>query len=249
MKKNTTRIDLVKMAFYILKRAWLIVLCAAVGFAYMYWRAGQAKDTYTTSGTMYVYNESVSLNNYGYLSDSDISTAVKLVETYSVVVKSESVTRKVLECQVETDDGTGTVMLGQKYGGKLTPSYIGAVISMAPVNDTPVVRVSCTTDDRYKSRDICNAVLQVAPQAIQDVIGGSQAKMVDAANLPGGPNPRGETRRGMTGALIGAAAAAALLVGLSLFNAKVTDPKKLTENSAPPVPSAEKRRREESDGL
>ena len=36
MKKKTASIDLVKLSLYILKRAWLLVICAVIGFGIMY---------------------------------------------------------------------------------------------------------------------------------------------------------------------------------------------------------------------
>ena len=57
MNNRTGQIDLIKLALYILKRCWLVILCAAIGCGYMYWSATHNRhDTYTASGTMYVYN-------------------------------------------------------------------------------------------------------------------------------------------------------------------------------------------------
>ena len=49
MNKQRTTIDLAKLAVYILKRCWLIIICAAIGFSVMYYRASKAPDTYTAS--------------------------------------------------------------------------------------------------------------------------------------------------------------------------------------------------------
>jgi hypothetical protein len=63
--KKTGQIDLMKLALYVLKRIWLVILCAAIGFAGMYWQASRrAVDTYTASGTMYMVNGNPNLVNY-----------------------------------------------------------------------------------------------------------------------------------------------------------------------------------------
>ena len=248
-KRRTQQINLVQLALYILKRCWLLILCAAVGFGLMYYRASKRPDAYTTSGTMYIVNANPNLVNYGYTNTSDLNSAVALINTYSVVVRSELVMNRVLEYQVDARSEDGTVyqeLLSQKYPG-LTAAYIANSISMSSVNETGMVRVSCTTNEPEKSADICNAVLQVAPDAIKQVVGAGQAEMVDSAKTPLLPNSRGEINQGLRGALVGAVAAAALLELLFLLNRKVTGTDDLTDNYTPPVLTSIKRSREKSE--
>ena len=102
MRERRAQIDLVKLALYILKRCWLVVICAAIGFGYMYWRSMRTADTYTASGTMYVYNANPNLVNYGYTNTSDLASAVRLVDTYAQVVKSNRVLDAIVE-RMSTD--------------------------------------------------------------------------------------------------------------------------------------------------
>ena len=55
MNKQGGSIDLARLAVFILKRCWLVILCAAIGFGFMFWRSSKAPDTYTASGTMFAY--------------------------------------------------------------------------------------------------------------------------------------------------------------------------------------------------
>ena len=245
MRNGTMRIDLVKLAKFLLKYIWLIVLCAAIGFGVMYQRAAQTPNRYTSSGTMYVVNANPNQINYGYVNMTDLTSAVQLIETYSVVVRSERVMGAVLEYPVDEKGPDGmptgkTILLVQKYPG-LTSGMISAAISMSSVNETPMVRVSCTTEAPEKSMDICNAVLAIAPGEIVNVVGAGQAQMVDAASLPMWPNPRGERQKGIIGAAIGAAAAAALLILICLIRQRITDVNELTDRYTPPVLSGIKR--------
>ena len=98
MNRRAADIDWIKLALYILKRCWVIIICAMIGFGYMYWQAAsRGRDTYTASGTMYVYNNNPNLVNYGYTSSSDLASAVRLIDTYLVVVKSNKVLDVVVE--------------------------------------------------------------------------------------------------------------------------------------------------------
>ncbi len=237
MDKRKISIDLVKLVTYMLKHCWLIVLCAAIGFGYMYWRSSSRPDSYTASGTMFVTNSNPNLVNYGYASNSDISSAVALVNVYSEVVRSESVMQRVLEYRTSTVlvDGTEKdVLLGQKYPW-LTTSLVRAMISMVSVNETPMVRISCTTPDPRLSYDICNAMLQVAPAAIKDVVGAGDAKAQDYPEIPLFANGRSDRRQGILGALIGAVAAGGVLFLLFLLNQRVESGRELTDNYTPPI--------------
>ena len=97
MKKGF-RIDLVRLMIYILKRIWLVILCMVIAAGFMYWRGNRNHvDTYTASGTMYVNNSNPNMINYQYASSSDITSAVMLIDTYAVVVRSNRVMDRVAE--------------------------------------------------------------------------------------------------------------------------------------------------------
>lgn len=249
MSTKKVNIDMVKLTVYILKRAWIVVICAVIGFGLMYWRAIRQPDTYTAYGTMFVTNSNPNLVNYGYTNVSDISSAVQLVNIYSEVIRSQSVMQRVLEYQTTMiqEDGTeDEALLNQKYPW-LTADYIRKTVSMASVNETPMVRVSCTTTDPVLSMDICNAVLQVAPAAIIDVVGAGNAKPQDYPEMPQIANARNDLRQGVMGALIGMAAAAAILALLFLRNQRVEDTSELTEFYTLPILSEIVRHKENRD--
>ena len=237
MNKQNGSIDLARLAVYILKRIWLVIICAAIGFGFMYWRASKNIDTYTASGTMFVTNNNPNLVNYGYTSTSDISSAVQLVNIYSEVVKSETVMQRVLEYAIEPageNGNTEDVLLSQKYPG-ITTDYIRSVISMYSVHETPMVRVSCTTPIPELSADICNSVLQVAPAAIKDVVSAGEAKAQDFATVPMFANTRSDRKLGLIGGLAGALLACALLTLLFLLNHRVEKACEITDNYTPPI--------------
>ena len=234
MTNRTNQIDLVKLAFYILKRIWLVILCAAIGFLGMYLRAERGRvDTYTARGTMYVYNGNPNVVNYQYTNASDLNSAVRLLDTYMVVVKSD----KVLDVLAER--------LTPDYPG-ITTGFIAGTLSMSPVSETGVLEVRCRTTNPKMSADICNAVLDVAPSEIIRVVSAGSIEIIDYATVPPAPDafsPMGPAERG---ALIGAVAAAALLTLLFLLNRKVTDAKDLTDNYTPPLLASIQRNKKES---
>ena len=246
MKNKLFQIDLFQMAIYLLKRCWLIILCAAVGFGYMYWRTSKLPTTYTASGTMYIYNGNPNQVNYGYTNTTDLNSALQLMDTYMVVVRSNRVLDRVMLSEVETPTPNGVVIqtLQEKYPW-MRPSYIAGTLSMGSVAQTGVLQVRCTTDEPQKSADICNAVLLVAPGAIKDVVGAGQAELIDAAATPFFPDVRPVMRRGLLGGVAGAAAAAVLLVLLYLLNQHVSDVNELISTYKPQVLAQIKREKKD----
>ena len=235
MNNRTAQIDLVKLALYVLKRVWLVIICAAIGFAGYYWHTVyRLPDTYTASGTMYVYNGNPNVVNYQYTNISDLNSAVQLIDTYMVVVKSNKVMDVVAE------------RLAADYPG-ITPGFIAGTLRMGSVSETGVVRVSSVTGNAQMSADICNTVLDVAPAEIIRVVSAGSIEIVDYATVPTHPDGRAPTRRALRGALYGAALAGAVLVLLFLLNRKITDTKDLTDNYKPPILASIRRDKKDSE--
>lgn len=234
MKNKAFRIDLKKLTFYLIRRCWLIIICAVIGFTglYAYTRFYQT-DTYSAFGTMYVLNGNPNLVNYQYTNSSDLNSALQLIDTYMVVVRSKKVLNVVTE------------RLAPTYPG-ITPDYIGSTLSMGSVGETGVLRVICTTTDPQLSADICNAVMDVAPSEIIRVVSAGNIEIIDYADTPIEPDYRAPKKKGVIGAIAGGAAAGALLVFLYLINRKVSDTDDLTENYNVPILASVKRQRKNS---
>ena len=223
MESGTRRIDLKKLAFYLLKRCWLIILCAAIGFAGMYWyTAYKQTDTYTASATVYVLNGNPNLVNYQYANVADLNSAVALLDTYTVVIKSTKVMSAVTE------------RLIADYPG-IFPDFIASTLSMGSVSDTGVMKIMSTTNNAKLSADICNAVVDVAPAEIIRVVNAGNIEVIDYAEPPELPDSRSPMKKGLVGAIAGAAAVVALLILAFILNRKVADVENLTENYTPPV--------------
>ena len=231
MEGGAKRIDLKKLFFYLLKRCWLIILCAAIGFAGLYWyTAYKQKDTYTASATVYVLNGNPNLVNYQYTNVADLNSAVQLLDTYMVVIKSTKVMSAVTE------------RLISDYPG-IFPDFIASTLSMGSVSETGVLKIMSRTSDPKLSADICNAVVDVAPAEIIRVVSAGNIEVIDYAEVPQRPDNRDPLKRGVLGALAGGILAAILLVLLFLLNRKVTDTDSLTENYTPPVLSEIQRKK------
>lgn len=234
MGNISQRIDIKRLFFFVLKRVWILIICAGIGFAGMYcYTRYYQRDTYTAYATMYVLSANPNIVNYQYANSSDLNTAVQLLDTYMVVVRSSKVMDVVAE------------RLHAKYPG-ISTGYISSTLSMGSVGQTGVLRINCSTRNAQMSADICNAVVDVAPAEIIRVVNAGSIEVIDYAEVPKGPDSRNPMKKGMIGAMAGAALAGAILVLLFLLNHKVTEAEELTEAYTPPVLSSVVRERKKS---
>ena len=105
MDNRPQRINIRKLAFYLLKHIWIIILCAAIGFAGLYcYTKYYQKDTYTAVATVIVRNGNPNLVNYQYTNANDLDSAVQLMNTYKVLVKSDTVLDAVMKRLRSYDD-------------------------------------------------------------------------------------------------------------------------------------------------
>ena len=211
MDRRTAKIDLTKLIIFAFKRCWLIVLCAELGFSAMYIRTTRfMPDTYTASGTMYVNNGNPNMAEYQYANQNDLDSAVQLINTYLIVVKSEKVMKSVVE------------QLSKDYPG-ITAGYISSTLSMASVSETGVASVRATTNNAKLSKDIVNAVLDTAPDEIIRVVGAGNIEIIDYANAPMLPDGRGAFKKGVLGSIAGAVLASCVLLVLFLMNQRIME--------------------------
>lgn len=223
METRGIRIDLIKLISFYIKRIWILILCGVVGFAAMYFYTSlTVYDTYTAAGTMYVGNGNPAATNYQYASSSDLDSAVKLIDTYMVVVKSNKVMDVIAE------------RLASQYP-QITPGFIAGTISSGSVSETSVLQICSTTGDPQLSTDIVNAVLDVAPEEIIRVVGAGSCEVIDYATTPMFPNDRGLKRSGMLGALFCIVLSGLALLVFFLLDQRVSNAGELVESYTPPV--------------
>ena len=223
MENKGIKIDLFKFCYYIIKRFWILIICGIIGFAAMYLYTNKnVPYTYTSSGTMYVYNNNPNAVNYQYTNTSDLDSAVQLINTYMVVIKSN----KVMEAIAGR--------LSPKYPG-ISAQMIAGTLSAGSVSQTGVVQVRCTTLDPQLSADIVNAVLDVAPEEIIRVVGVGSIEIIDYAYVPIIPDNRNLIRKGLIGAISGIILAGLTLFILFLLDRRITNIKDLSDSFSPPV--------------
>lgn len=227
--KKTAKIDLVKLIFYMLSRAWFIVLVAALGFGALYLYTTRTSDTYSNVGTMYISNGDYLTNeeeNSGdtrkkYVASTDLDAGEGLATNYLTIIKSDMVMDEAV------------TILQQTYPD-ITKKYVLSSMRVETVVKTGVLVVRAVAKEPQLAADIVNAVLTAASYKITEIVGG-EAVIIDRAVVWWYPDDKGGLTQGVLGGLAGAVLAVAVLFFLFLLNNKITDENDLLESYTPPV--------------
>lgn len=202
MKENI-EFDVRGLVKLLLKRAWIIVLCALLGggTALLY-TANFVTPMYRAEVTMYVNNNS---GNSDTVSSSNLAVAMQLVNTYVNIIQSNMVLDKVIE----------------ETGIMLTPGQVRSMLTAESINETEMFAVRVTSPSPQMSADIANAIADIAPTEISKIIEGSSAKVIDYAVVPTSRVSPSYTVNTVVGALIGGVLSAMFFVVCFLLDTRV----------------------------
>lgn len=197
-------LDLRDIFKVLLKRAWIIVLCAVIlATSVCVYTMNFVTPKYEASVTMYVNNNTGKNSNN--ISSSDLAVALRLVSTYVNIIQSNKVLEKVI---AET-------------GMNLSVGQVRGMISAEVVDETEMFRVRVATSNPQVSADIANAIAAVAPGEISEIIEGSSAKVIDYARVPTSRSSPNYVSSAMLGAVAGAVLAAAVIVLCTVLDTRI----------------------------
>ena len=166
--QDVIEIDLQKLLLAYLRKWWLIVLCGVLtaGIALLY-TMNFVTPKYRASVTVYV-NNSRAEQQIDYISSTNLATAQRLVNTYVNIIKSDSVLTEVIENSDLVCE----------------PADIRKIMSAAQMDETEMFTVSITHPEPEMAAKIANAIADVAPGKIADIVEGSSTKIIDYAKVP-----------------------------------------------------------------
>lgn len=183
---TTIELDLREVFSALVRKLWLIVLCAVVaGAAALMYTAGFVTPLYQASVSIYVNN--TDSEGKVVISSSDLATSQKLVETYINILKSDTVLDKVVEA----------------IDGKVTTKQIRKMIESEALGGTEVFQVQISNADPELAAEIANAIADIAPEEIANIVKGSSARIVDYAKVPEEPYSPSIAKNTVLGACAG----------------------------------------------
>lgn len=161
-------VDLITLLRALWRRSWVIVLATvAAGAVCFAWAQFLIAPTYEASALLYVNNTQDASKP---ISNSELSAAQSLVDTYVVILNSRTTLDQVRAAARVT----------------YTDRELQKMIQAQAVNSTEVFEVTVTSEDPQEAQKIANTIAQVLPSRISSVVEGSSVRVVDYAQLPSG---------------------------------------------------------------
>jgi capsular polysaccharide biosynthesis protein len=148
-------------------RRWPVVIAAAVICALSVFIVSNNFLTplYESYVTMYIENT----RDYdGYISSGDLASSQDLLDTYVVLLNSNSVLEKVIE----------------KSGLDISAGELEGMIDESAVNNTQVLRVAVRSEDPAVALKLAQSIGEVVPSEIIRIVKAGNVEIVDKAQLP-----------------------------------------------------------------
>ena len=217
MENDEIEIDQLKLMKALWKKAWAIVLVAAVfGGAMFAYGNYTYVPQYAATATLYTsYQNSRDFafgENSGNISHSSLSEARSLVNTCISLLKTRAVQEEVI----------------QTAGLDMTYSQLAPMISAAAVNSTELFTVTITGNDPEDAALIANTIAEVLPEKVAMVNANSQVGIIDKALVPAAANGNDIMKNAAIAAVLGAF----LVCGIVVVKELIADWKEQSKKKA-----------------
>ena len=204
-------IDLVEILYairqHLLKVILATVVAAIIGFAASKFLMTPKYD----SSALMIVNTRQDVN--ANVTSDQINSATKLVSTYSIIIKSDTVLQQVID----------------NLGLNLTYAKLNKRVTVAAVDDTQVMKITVQSDSPEWARQVCEQIITVAPDVIKEAVEAGSVKVISNASLatePVSPNIKKNT---MLAAAVGFVLVIGIIVLQVLLDNKINTEEDVTK--------------------
>lgn len=200
-KQDEIEIDLGEILRVLWHRAWMIILIGAV-FAAAVYACTKLFITpqYKSVTGMYVLARQNA--GFGTLTSSELSASNMLTSDYVEVIKSRTVSEKVIE----------------KLGLDMTYEQLLSKMTVTVKDNTRIINIAVLDQTPSRARDIADAIREASSEQIKAVTNVEMVNVVDMANLPKRPASPNATKNGVIAGVLGCVLAAAVIVIRFILN-------------------------------
>ena len=217
--ERIVEVDLKEILQACIRKIWLVLLAAVVGAVIVYFYTMFFITPQYVAGASFYVNNSQQSGEGQKITSSDLATSQRLVLTYVNIIKSDTVLEKVIA----------------EAGLDMTPGQIRGIMTAESIDDTEMFRVQITHSKPWLAAKIANAIADVAPAEISNIMVGSTTKVVDRAKVPSAPSTPNRSQNAFFGGFAGAALAVMYVVIYTLVDVRIKGEEDLTRICEAPV--------------
>ena len=223
-KNNKGEIDLLHLCGVLWRRALAILLAAlAGGILAFLWARFIVTPQYSSSVLLYVNNSYGAVGSAGFtINSSELSAAQSLVDTYIVILGTPETLDAVID----------------RTGVDYTHQELASMLSAEAVNSTEIFRITVRSPDAEEAALLVNAIADVLPGQISDVVAGSSVRVVSRGRVSTLRAFPSYANAAIMGIILGSILGCAAAVVLDLFDNIIHKEEYLTETYGLPVLAA-----------
>lgn len=147
------------------------------------------------------------------VTSDQINSATKLVSTYSIIIKSDTVLQQVID----------------NLGLNLTYAQLNKRVTVAAVDDTQVMKLTVQSDSPEWARQVCEQIITVAPDVIKEAVEAGSVKVISNPSLATEPVSPNIMKNTMLAAAVGFVLVIGIIVLQVLLDNKINTEEDVTK--------------------
>lgn len=175
------------------------ILAAAVGFGVSRF---VMVPQYEASALMIVNTRQDTSAN---VTSDQINSATKLVSTYSIIIKSDTVLQQVIN----------------NLGLNLTYQELHDRVTVTAVDDTQVMQITVRSDNPEWARQVCEQITQISPNVILESVEAGSVKLISQASANPDPVSPSVPRNTAVAALLGLVLSMGIVILREMLDNKI----------------------------
>lgn len=192
---------------HLLELIFVTLLAALVGFTASKFLMNPKYD----SSALMIVNTRQDVN--ANVTSDQINSATKLVSTYSIIIKSDTVLQQVID----------------NLGLNLTYAQLNKRVTVAAVDDTQVMKITVQSDSPEWARQVCEQIITVAPDVIKEAVEAGSVKVISNPSLATEPVSPNIIKNTMLAAAVGFVLVIGIIVLQVLLDNKINTEEDVTK--------------------
>lgn len=192
---------------HLLELIFVTLVAALVGFTASKFLMNPKYD----SSALMIVNTRQDVN--ANVTSDQINSATKLVSTYSIIIKSDTVLQQVID----------------NLGLNLTYAMLNKRVTVAAVDDTQVMKITVQSDSPEWARQVCEQIITVAPDVIKEAVEAGSVKVISNPSLATEPVSPNIMKNTMLAAAVGFVLVIGIIVLQVLLDNKINTEEDVTK--------------------
>lgn len=192
---------------HLLELIFVTLVAALVGFTASKFLMNPKYD----SSALMIVNTRQDVN--ANVTSDQINSATKLVSTYSIIIKSDTVLQQVID----------------NLGLNLTYAQLNKRVTVAAVDDTQVMKITVQSDSPEWARQVCEQIITVAPDVIKEAVEAGSVKVISNPSLATEPVSPNIEKNTMLAAAVGFVLVIGIIVLQVLLDNKINTEEDVTK--------------------